>query len=112
MSRLREQQGQASIEFMGTVWWLILVVLLIWQVSLAAWAHVESSNAARTASRVHARGGDPAKAARNAVPKGLRKGMKVTMNGEKATVRVRIPILFPGVGRNDFRATHAATLPG
>jgi pilus assembly protein CpaE len=112
MRRLRGQDGQSSVEFMGTVWWLFLVVLLIWQVSLAAWAHVETSNAARTASRVQARGGDPAKAARNAVPKGLRKGMKVSMRGEKATVRVRIPILFPGVGRDDFRATQAATLPG
>ena len=97
---------------MGTVWWLLLVVLAVWQVSLAAWAHVETSNAARTASRVAGRGGDPAKAARNAVPKPLREGMKVTVSGEKATVRVRIPILFPGVSSRDFRATHAATLPG
>jgi hypothetical protein len=112
MSRLRDERGQSSVEFLGTFWWLLLVALLIWQVSLAAWAHVETSNAARTASRVEARGGDPAKAARNAVPKVLRKDMKVTMSGEKATVRVRIPILFPGLGRKDFRATHDATLPG
>jgi hypothetical protein len=109
---MRREEGQASIEFLGMVWWMMLVVLLIWQVSLAAWAHVETSNAARTASRVAARGGDPSKAARNAVPKPLRRGMKITTTGEKATVRVRIPILFPGVSTGDFKATHAATLPG
>lgn len=109
---MRREEGQASIEFLGTVWWLMLVVVAIWQVSLAAWAHVESSNAARTASRVEARGGNPEKAARNAVPKALRRGMKVEMSGERATVRVRIPILVPGVSSRDFRATHAATLPG
>ena len=112
MTGSSREDGQASIEFLGMVWWLLLIVLLIWQVSLAAWAHVESSNAARTASRVDARGGDARKAARNAVPKGLRKGMKVTMNGEKATVRVRVPILFPGVSSRGFTATHVATLPG
>ena len=109
---MRREEGQASIEFLGMVWWLMLVVLLIWQVSLAAWAHTETSNAARTASRVAGRGGDPAKAARDAVPKPLRRGMKVTVAGEKATVRVRIPILSPGLSSKDFRATHAATLPG
>jgi hypothetical protein len=109
---VRREEGQASIEFLGMVWWLMLVVLLIWQVSLAAWAHTQTANAARTASRVAARGGDAGSAARNAVPKPLRRGMRVTMSGEKATVRVRIPILFPGVSSRDFRATHAATLPG
>jgi pilus assembly protein CpaE len=109
---VRREDGQASVEFLGTVWWLILVVLAIWQVSLAAWAHVESSNAARTASRVEARGGDPEKAARNAVPKPLRRGMKVTVSGERAQVRVRIPVLFPGMSSKRFQATHAATLPG
>ena len=109
---MSRQDGQASIEFLGTVWWLLLVVLAIWQVSLAAWANVESSNAARTASRVAGRGGDPASAARDAVPRALREGMRVTVSGERATVRVRIPILFPGLSSREFRATRAATLPG
>lgn len=108
----RREEGQASVEFLGMAWWLILVVLAVWQVSLAGWAHVEASNAARTASRVAARGGDPPKAARNALPGPLRRGMRVTVAGERATVRVRIPILLPGLTSRKWRATHAAVLPG
>ena len=109
---MRREDGQASVEFLGTVWWPLLVVLAIWQVSLAAWANVESSNAARTASRVSARGGDASRAARNAVPAPLRRGMRVTTAGEKATVRLRVPILFPGLSSRGWKATHTATLPG
>lgn len=112
MRRARDDRGQASIEMMGTIWWIILVVLLIWQVSLAAWAHVQSTNAARTASRVEARGGAAVKAARNAVPEGLRRGMRVAVRGETATVRLRVPILFPGLTHRRVTATHSATLPG
>lgn len=107
----RRQEGQASVEFLGMAWWLILVVLCVWQIALAGWAHVESSNAARTASRVAARGGEPPKAARNAVPGPLRRGMRVRVSGEKATVRVRIPILVPGLGSRRLHAEHSATLP-
>ena len=111
MRRLRGERGQASVELLGTLGWLLLVALLIWQVALAGWAHVQASNAARTASRADARGGEATKAARNALPAALRRGMTVRVQGERATVAVRIPILFPGLGTDGVRATQSATLP-
>jgi hypothetical protein len=108
---IREERGQASTELMGMVWWLFLVALLVWQLLLAAWAVDQAANAARTASRVEARDGNADKAAHWAVSNGLRKGMKVTIDGDKATVSVRVPIVFPGLGDDRLRIERSATLP-
>jgi TadE-like protein len=112
MRDLRGESGQASIEFVGILMWLLLAGVLIWQLLLVTWSFTQASNAARTASRVDARGGDPVKAGRNALNPGLRKHAKVEMAGEKATVRVRIPIILPGLDTDELRATRSAELPG
>ncbi len=106
------EAGQASVEFVGLLAWLLLAAVLIWQLLLVTWTFTQASNAARTASRVDARGGDPVKAGRNALTPGLRKHARVEMAGEKATVRVRIPIIVPGLDSDDLRATRTAELPG
>jgi hypothetical protein len=108
---ISEERGQASAELVGMLWWMLLCALAIWQLMLAAWAVDQAANAARTASRVEARGGDPERAARFAVSGGLRKGMRVDVRGETAAVSVRIPIVFPGLGDDRLRATREATLP-
>ena len=111
MRLLREQRGQTSVELVGMLWWMLLAALVVWQLMLAAWTVDQTANAARTASRVEGRGGDPAKAARNALPAGLRDGMKVTISGETAKLSVRIPIVIPGLGDDRLRVTRSATLP-
>jgi pilus assembly protein CpaE len=109
--RLRDQSGQASIEFVGMLWWLVVVALVVWQLMLVTWAFTQASNAARTASRVHARGGDAVKAARNALTPVLRDHLVVHIDGEQATVKVSIPIFVPGVRSKDVQATGRAVLP-
>lgn len=111
--RLADERGQASAELMGMMAWLMLVTLIVWQVALAAWTYTQVSNAARTASRVEARGGDPKKAVRNALSAPLRKNLEtVTIEGEKATVSVRIPLVLPGIfSSSDLLATRFAELP-
>jgi hypothetical protein len=109
----REERGQASAEFLGMFFWLLLAALFCWQLFLAAWTVNQATNAARTASRVAARyDGDPEKAARNAVSGPLRGGFhRFRMQGEEATVRLRIPIIFPGLDVDGFSVTRRATLP-
>jgi hypothetical protein len=112
---LRDQRGQASAELMGMVWWMLLAALFVWQLMLGAWTVTQTSNAARTASRVDARGGDAKKAARNALSGPLRRGFverRFKMEGETATVVVRIPIIVPGVTAPGFVAKRSVTLPG
>jgi hypothetical protein len=113
---LREERGQASAELMGMLWWLLLAALFAWQLMLGAWTVTQTSNAARTASRVQARpDGDPEKAARNALSGPLRGGFvedRFKLDGERATVVVRIPIIIPGVTADGFTAKRSAELPG
>ena len=111
MSFLKDQRGQTSVELVGMLWWLLLAALVVWQLMLAAWAVDQTASAARTASRVEGRGGDAIKAARNALPSGLRDGMKATISGETAKLSVRIPIVVPGLGDDRLRITRSATLP-
>jgi hypothetical protein len=109
---IREERGQASTELMGMIWWLFLVALAVWQLLLAAWAVDQAANAARTASRVEARDGNADKAAHWAVSNGLRKGMKVEIDGDTATVSIRVPIIVPGLGDDRLRIERSANLPG
>jgi hypothetical protein len=114
VSRLwREQRGQASAEFMGMVFWLLLAAVVAWQLMLAAWTVNQATNAARTASRVAARpGGDAEKAARNAVSGPLRRGFHdFREDGETATVHLKIPIILPSVSADGLTVTRSATLP-
>jgi hypothetical protein len=108
---IRDERGQASTELLGMLWLMILCALVVWQLMLAAWATDQAASAARTVSRVHARGGDTKKAASFAVSKGLRHGLKVKVEGDTAQVSVRIPIVVPGFGDDRLRATRSATLP-
>jgi len=96
---------------MGMVWMLFFVALIVWQLLLAAWAVDQTANAARTASRVEARDGNADKAAHWAVSSGLRKGMKVEIDGDTATVSIRVPIIVPGLGDDRLRIERSATLP-
>jgi hypothetical protein len=108
---LSDQRGQVATEFMGMLWLLLLCAVFVWQLLLVAWSVDQAANAARTASRVNARDGNAEKAAHWAVSPGLRDGMKVRINGDTATVSVRIPILIPGLGDDNLRVGRSATLP-
>jgi Flp pilus assembly protein TadG len=108
----RDQRGQASVEFAGVLTWLLLAALFVWQLMLVTWAFSQASNAARTASRADGRGGSAQKAGRDALSPGLRDHAKVEMAGEKATVKVRIPIVVPGLDSPKLLATRTAELPG
>jgi hypothetical protein len=113
MRRLvRDERGQAAAEVMGMVFWLLLAAVFVWQLMLVAWTVTQTANAARTASRVAARpDGDPEKAARNALSRPLRDGFhRFTLQGEKATVRVHIPIILPGL-ETGLSVSRSATLP-
>jgi hypothetical protein len=108
----RDQRGQAAVEFAGVLAWLLLAALFVWQLMLVTWTFNQASNAARTASRVDGRGGDGIKAGRDALSRGLRDGARIRLEGERAVVRVRIPILIPGLGSDDMVAERKAELPG
>jgi membrane-associated protease RseP (regulator of RpoE activity) len=112
MRRLSDERGQASVEFAGILFWLVLTAFVVWQLLLVTWTFNQASNAARTASRVDGRGGDAVKAGRAALSPGLRDGARIRMSGETATVRVEFPIIVPGLHIEGLAAERKATLPG
>lgn len=112
MSDRRGERGQASVELLGMLPFLLLAAVLVWQLLLVGYAVTSAENAARAASRVEARGGDGAKAAKRVVGGPLRKGIKTTIDGQKAVVSVRVPLLVPGLSDDSIVVSRDAELPG
>lgn len=108
---LRSERGQASVELIGMLPYLILAALLVWQLLLVGYAVTSAENAARAASRVEARGGDGVKAARRVAGTSLREGIRTELDGTKATVRVRVPLIAPGITSGDVTVSRDAELP-
>jgi hypothetical protein len=93
-SAVRER-GQASVELLGTVPAVLLVAALVWQLALAGQAAWLCANAARVAARAEAVGRDGQAAARSALPRSLRRGLRVeAASGGAVRVRLRVPLLL------------------
>jgi hypothetical protein len=88
-----QERGQTTVEFLGVLPAALLVMLAGWQLALAGQALWLSGNAARVAARAQAVGRDPLDAARSALPSYLRRGLVVSGDGERVSVRVAVPLL-------------------
>lgn len=110
-ARARDERGQASVELVGMLPFLVLAAMLVWQLLLVGYAVTSAENAARAASRVEARGGSGVKAAKRVVGGPLRQGITTKIDGGKATVRVRVPLLVPGVSSDSVVVSRDADLP-
>ncbi|MEA2309416.1 MAG: hypothetical protein QOI65_1702 [Thermoleophilaceae bacterium] len=92
---IRSEIGQASVEFVAVVPFVLLCAAVAWQLALAGQTAWMCANAARVAARAEAVGADAAAAARSAVPESLRDGLEVSRRGAGAIrVRVRMPLLL------------------
>jgi hypothetical protein len=96
LDKCRAERGQASAELVAVIPALLLAVLVAAQLGLVGWALWSAGSAARAGARAAHVGGDAESAARSALPTHLRKGARVTEEGEVG-VRVRVPTLVPGV---------------
>lgn len=92
------ENGTASVEFVAVVPFLLLAVLVAAQIALAGQALWSAAVAARAGARAALVGGDPAAAARRALPASMRAGAKVEQDGG-VTVRVGVPRLLPSLPR-------------
>lgn len=111
MIRLRDERGQASVELLGLLPYLLLAGLVVWQLLLATWAVTSASNSARTGSRVESRGGNGRVAAIAALDGPLREHALARVSGERTRVRVRIPILVPGLDSDALSVVRDAEFP-
>ncbi len=90
----RRQTGQATVELVATVPFVLLAAAVAWQLALAGQTAWLCANAARVAARAEAVGRDGRAAALSALPKPFREGLQVSRSGARAVrVRIRMPLL-------------------
>lgn len=97
-SKCHRERGTASVELIAVVPFLLLAVLAAAQIALAGQALWSASVAARAGARAALVGGDPAGAARRALPPSVRAGSKVDSSGG-VSVRIPVPRLLPQLPR-------------
>jgi hypothetical protein len=93
---MNSSDGQASVEFVAVVPFLLLASLVAAQLALTGYALWSAGTAARAGARAENVGDDGALAARRALPGILRDDAKVDA-GPPVRVRVRSPSIVPGL---------------
>lgn len=122
MRRLwQEQRGSQTLELAALLPTIVLITLMIWQVTLAAFTVVVAEAAARDAARAASVGNDPLYAARRAVS-----GLTVQVEcipqncssvdngyGPEITVRVTVfsPVVAPFMRNWPIPVTRQVTMP-
>ena len=91
---MARERGQATVEAVATLPFVVLVVLVAWQLAVAGQALWLSGAAARAAARAQALGRDPDAAARGTLPGRLEQGLRVRAAADGA---VRVAIAVPAV---------------
>jgi hypothetical protein len=91
----RGERGQASVELVAAVPFVLLLGALCWQFALAGHAAWMSAHAARAGARAELVGEDPKAAARSALPQTLERGLEVRRTrGGAIRVEVTVPLLL------------------
>jgi len=110
--RLSDQQGQAAVEFVATVPFVLLACLVAWQLALVGHVAWSAASAARSGARAAIVGRDPRLAARAALPRSLRRATRVS-RGVGGAVHVSVPIpLVVYRWRTALRVGASASLGG
>jgi hypothetical protein len=95
MTRPCSQSGQASVEMVAVIPFLILAALAAWQIALAGHALWLTAGAARAAARAETVGASAERAARSALPDAMEHDLSVERRrADGMRVRVRMPLLL------------------
>jgi Flp pilus assembly pilin Flp len=89
--RLRDERGQAAVEFVAVLPFVMVAALVAWQLVLVGHVAWDAAGAARSGARAALVGRDAGRAARAALPPPLRSGTRVR-SSVGGGVRVSVPI--------------------
>lgn len=107
---LRDEHGQAAVEFVSVVPFVLLAGLVAWQLALVGHVAWSAAGAARSGARAAVVGRDAGSAARSALPRSLRRSTQVTSLAAGG-VRVSVPIpLVVYSWRTPLRVSASASL--
>lgn len=110
-------RGQVSVEFLGLLPLILLVLVLLWQFVLVGYTYSLAAHSAdrgaRAATATEDGGAGACRAAaEDQLPSSWRGGASTTCGTEaglwKATVRIKVPVLFPGAGNFPWTVTGSA----
>jgi hypothetical protein len=87
----RRDSGQASVELLAALPFVLAVALAAWQIALTGHTLWLCAHAARSAARAAAVDRDAGAAARSALPRSLEPGLKVRKR-KAGGVRVELPV--------------------
>lgn len=91
----RTQRGQASVEMVAMVPFVLLVGAVAWQLALAGHTAWLTAHAARAAARADTVGRDLTGAARSALPRSMERDLEVRRLREGGVrVSVQVPLLL------------------
>lgn len=93
-SRWRGSDGQASVELVCALPFVLLLGALAWQLAVVGQTSWLAAHAARAAARADVVDRDPRPAARSVVPANLERGMEVARRRRGVVVRLRVPFLL------------------
>lgn len=94
---VRGASGQASVELVAMLPVAVAVMLAVLQLLAAGATRELAGHAAGAGAVALLQRADPRAAARDAVPGWSRERMAVTVRGPRVTVRMRPPVLVPGL---------------
>ncbi|MER6311632.1 TadE/TadG family type IV pilus assembly protein [Streptomyces sp. NPDC001739] len=101
-----DDRGQVSVEFLGLLPLILLVLVLLWQLVLVGYSYSLAAHAAdrgaRAATATRDGGAGACRTtAEDQLPPAWQAGSSASCTTEaglwKATVRISVPVLFPGV---------------
>ncbi len=97
MTRARPESGQASVELVAVLPFVMLAALAAWQIALAGHTLWLTAGAARAAARADTVGSSAQRAARSALPDSMERGLSVErLRAGGVRVTVRMPLLLRG----------------
>src|SRR3954470_1438004 len=108
--RLNSERGQAAVEFVAVLPFVLLAGLVAWQLALVGHVAWNAAGAARSGARAAIVGRDATSAARSALPRSLRNATRVS---RPATGGVRVSVPIPLVlyrWRTPLRVSASASL--
>jgi pilus assembly protein CpaE len=97
MRRLAGDQGQSSVETVGLLPILAIVVLGIWQLGLIGYTYMAAGHAAREGARALATGEEEAEQVREDVPGAWEDGLRCQVGEDRVKVSLAVPVVLPGV---------------
>jgi pilus assembly protein CpaE len=119
--RTAGDRGQVSIEFLGILPMILIVLVILWQLALFGYTYTLAGNSADEAARKAAvtQAGEHQQACEDAagdkLPRVWRAGASTTCTTRagvvRATVRIEVPVLFPGFVNFPFTVTGEAGSP-